>query len=151
MERSGSQKFLKFVSVIAVIFGSIGIFFGLMFLLGGGLIGTSAQAAVEGMTNQEASIASMTVGLIALIPSICELISGILGIRAANDARKIMPVWFFSLIGFLLPLIGLGAKIATGSMTGDAVASLIVPLIGSGIMFWIASNIKAQANWMAYR
>ena len=152
MARSGSQKFLLVISVLNIIFAIIGMLGSVGLMLGGSLINLAPAseaanlAAETGMTTSEVGALFAVGGAFALFGSAIELIMGILGVRAANDNRKIMPVWVISLISLILSIIGIVIGLVNGQFSASAIGSYIGSLVGSGLMFWIANNIKRQAG-----
>ena len=101
---------------------------------------------LEGSGITQGEVAGMFTlgGLMLLIVSLVELIEGILGVRAANDNQKIMPVWVLTLIGIILSAIGVIYQAVQGQLLADP--SVIASLILSVLLFWIANNIKVQAG-----
>ena len=151
MQRSGSQKVLLVLSIISIIVAVIGILFGIMKMLGGALLGMvpadeAASALSEsGLTQQEAGAFAGLAGFIVLIGCVIELIVGILGVRAANDNQKIMPVWVLAIIELILSAISLGSVVANGSFSSNGL-SAILSLVIAVLMLWIANNIKREAG-----
>ena len=150
MERSGSQKFLLVISIINIAFGIIGILGAIFLIMAGGLSGSvdAAELAESGITQQDigmvGGIFSM-LGLTAMFSSALGIIQGILGIRAANDNQKIMPVWVLALIGLVFGVIALVMTVVNGTFGTQGLSS-IISLVISGLMFWVANNIKQQAG-----
>ena len=150
MQRSGSQKALLVISIITIIFAVIGLIVSVMAIAGGALFGTvdpsQAAGALDGAgaTQGEVAAGVTLFGLVLLIACIVELIEGILGIRAANDNQKIMPVWVLAIIGIVISCIDGVALAIQGQLTENP--SIIASLIMSVWIFWIANNIKTQAG-----
>lgn len=144
MQRSGSQKVLKVISVIGIILGIISLIMALLLIVGGGLYAGSGEV-VEGMTAAEAGSASIFGGLLMLLDGAVYLVEGILGLRAAKDNQKIMPVWYLATLGLALAVFSLVMGFFNG-MDSSQVASNIGSLVGSGLMFWIANNVKREAG-----
>ena len=65
--------------------------------------------------------------------------------RAANDNQKIMPVWVLAIIGLVGAVITIVVALTDGSFSAGDTSSL-GSLVGSGLMFWVANNIKKQAG-----
>jgi hypothetical protein len=70
------------------------------------------------------------------------LVQGVLGIRAANDNQKIMPVWFISLISLAFSISNVITALFQGNFGIATVVSLLVP----SLVFWAANTIKAEAG-----
>ncbi len=150
MERTGSQKALFVLSILSVIFGGLGVILALLALLGGiglGLL-TPEQLAEVGLSNRGAGKATAiltTISIIALLSSAFSLLIGILGIRAAKDNSKIMPVWVLALIDLIFTIISTVVSLLNGA-SFDEIISFIFGIIFSAIIFALANNIKKQAG-----
>lgn len=132
MQRSGSQKFLLVVSILNLIFNGLAILAMLAFGVVAG--GRDIAGGAFGLI----SLAGVGLGLISII-------EGILGLRAANDATKIMPVWYLAVIGLVIAVVACAVSIFNGNFGSNA-SSFIGSVLGSGLTFWIANNIKRQAG-----
>ena len=101
-----------------------------------------------GLTAEEAGsvgVASAALGVasaLIIIGAIVSIIEGVLGLRAAKDNQKIMPVWVLAIIGLVGAVISLIMSIAQGAFNASSILSLAL----SGLMFWIANNIKTEAG-----
>jgi len=151
MERSGSQKFLLVISIISIVIAALGILGSIAGIMGGAFVGAADPQEVSsalsdtGLTQGEASGFVVGVFLVLLIASAVQLIVGILGVRAANDNQKIMPVWVLALVEVILYIIGIIIAIVNGSFGTDWLSSIISLAFGI-LMFWVANNIKKQAG-----
>ena len=147
MERSGSQKALFVISILNIIGGGISILFAIMTGVAGGMVGAASsaqlvEAGVDSSTQALAAGGLTIITLIAIISGAIGLIEGILGVRAANDNQKIMPVWVLAIIGLVFSVISIIMAIVQGNFQ----LSSLVGLVLSGLMFWIANNIKTEAG-----
>ena len=151
MQRSGSQKALLVLSILNIIGAVLALLSGLAMMMGGALIGavdsSEAAAALQGtgVTQGEIGVVAALAGFMVIFGGIVELIMGILGVRAANNNQKIMPVWVLAIISLVLNAIGLVAAIVNGSFATQGV-SYILALILVVLMMWIANNIKREAG-----
>ena len=151
MQRSGSQKVLLVLSIIGIIGAVLVLISGLMTMLGGALFGamssSEAAAALSGtdLTQGQAGVLFGLGGLFVVLLGVVELILGILGVRAANDNQKIMPVWILAIIEVVLCVISLILTITGGSFSTEG-ASAIISLIIAALIMWIANNIKREAG-----
>ena len=120
-------------------------------MLGGALFGAvdSSEAASAlsgtGVTQGEAGALAGIGGLLVVFAGVVELILGILGVRAANDNQKIMPVWILAIIEVILSAVSLGSCIFGGSFSTQG-ASTIISLLFAILIMWIANNIKREAG-----
>ena len=151
MERSGSQKFLLVISVINIVLAALGILGSIFGIIGGAAVTTADSAEVSsalagtGMTQVEAGGLFVGMFLFLLIASLIELIVGILGVRAANDNQKIMPVWVLALIDVILYVLGLIATAVNGDFSTNGL-SMIFSVLFALLLFWVANNIKKEAG-----
>ena len=146
MERSGSQKVLLVLSILEIIGAAIALITGVMAFVGAGAVLTDASTvAGTGATQDEAAGVFVILSGLLIVSGVWSLLCGIFGVRAANDNQKIMIVWVFCLIGVILAVVGIVAAIINGSF-GSQVWSLLGTLVFSGIMFFIANNIKKEAG-----
>lgn len=151
MQRSGSQKVLLVLSIISVVVAILGIIASLMMMLGGSVFGmVDAQTANEalqgsGITQAEAGVAFGIVGLIGVLAYVVQLIVGILGVRAANDNQKIMPVWVLALLQVILQVVS-ATMTLMGGVGMNAIVTTCVYVLIAVLVFWIANNIKREAG-----
>lgn len=148
MEKSGSQKVLKVVSILDIISAVLMFLMAIVGIVGSAGVASlnTADLADSGLTAGDQTAGVALFGIIAAVMfviGILELIEGILGIRAANDPSKIMPVWVIAIISLAGSVISLvmGAFNVAG-MTLSISSVLAVAL--DGLMFWVANNIKNQ-------
>ena len=151
MQRSGSQKALLVISIINIVFAVIALLGGLMLMFGGALFGavnsSEAAAALAGSGISQGQLGAIAGigGFVIIVSGVVELILGILGVRAANDNQKIMPVWIFAIIQLVLGVISLISIIGGGSFSTQG-GSAIFSLILAAVVMWIANNIKKEAG-----
>lgn len=145
MQRSTSQKILKVISIISVVGAIIAIIGAVLMLAGGILFAQSgAEGVVEGMTAAEAGASVAFAGFFTLVEGLICLLEGVLGLRAAKDSRKIMPVWIIAVIGLAAGIISLVMTVFRGGVDASQYGSLIGSVASSALMFWLANNIKKQ-------
>jgi hypothetical protein len=149
MEKSSSQKALKVISIINLVMGALIALLAILSFVGGSVLGsmTVSQIVNQGLNAKAQQVGTATfnmLGLILLIGGVISIIEGILGVRAANDPDKIMPVWILSIMSLTLSAATLVMSLFhMGGMTFDI--SQIVQLILDFLVFWIANNIRNQA------
>jgi hypothetical protein len=149
MEKSSSQKALKVISIINLVMGALIALLAILSFIGGSVLGsmTVSQIVNQGLYAKAQQVGTATfnmLGLILLIGGVISIIEGILGVRAANDPDKIMPVWILSIMSLTLSAATLIMSLFhMGGMTFDI--SQIVQLILDFLVFWIANNIRNQA------
>ena len=151
MERSGSQKVLLVLSILNIILAAFVILASLLTIAGGALVGAvpaeevADSLAETGLTQGQASAAFSAIGLVILIPGALMLLVGILGVRAANNNQKIMPVWVLSVISLVMWVISIVMAVMNGTV-GTDVAPNLVSIAIAVLTFWIANNIKREAG-----
>ncbi len=154
MNRSGSQKFLLVVSIINIVFGALAVIMGLLAMTGGAVIGSVSTPEVTsafdeaGMAQSTAAVLVMGGSMLIIITAVIDIVIGILGVRAANDNQKIMPVWVLCLIDLVLTIIGvIMSLVQNGSLgSGSSMLSNILSIAMTVLMFYAANNIKREAG-----
>ena len=118
VERSGSQKALRVISIVLVVFAVISIVLGLAFLalIAAGL-GTDAV----------------------------DLVVGALGLRGARDPRKVKPFFVLCVIGLAIEVAG-DVWLAAQGMLSSIGASGAVELLVIGACTWLAYDIMRQSR-----
>ena len=147
MERSGSQKALRIISIIQIVFSIIILIVGCMGFFAAGEVGSIQTGDVElnSVAQGAAGTIAVAFGVVVVIIGLWNLLCGVFGLRAANDNQKIMIVWVFLLIGMVIELVGAAMAILNG-FTDTSFWSVAGTLIWSVFMFWIANNIKREAG-----
>ena len=151
MERSGSQKALLVLSIISIVIAALGLLGSILLIASSTLVSAvpaseaSEILADTGMTQGEAGAVVGIVGFVLLFTCAIELILGILGVRAANDNQKIMPVWVLAIIEVVLSILSIGLQFGDGTIGANA-SSSVVSLLFAVLMFWLANNIKKEAG-----
>ena len=140
VERSGSQKALRVISIVLVVFAVISIVLGLAFLalIAAGL-GTDAVNAMD--PNDPDLVAGIAVGLVlgvVLVGSgVVDLVVGALGLRGARDPRKVKPFFVLCVIGLAIEVAG-DVWLAAQGMLSSIGASGAVELLVIGACTWLA-------------
>ena len=148
VERSGSQKALRVISIVLVVFAVISIVLGLAFLalIAAGL-GTDAVNAMD--PNDPDLVAGIAVGLVlgvVLVGSgVVYLVVGALGLRGARDPRKVKPFFVLCVIGLAIEVAG-DVWLAAQGMLSSIGASGAVELLVIGACTWLAYDIMRQSR-----
>ena len=146
VERTGKQKALLVLSIIGIIFGALVIISGIVILGGGALVslgGAESLAAGQLTAEDQATVATAgglasLLGVLLLLSGGFTLLTGIFGIRGANDAAKIMPYIVCAVITLILDVVSL---FATG-----ITASAIIGIVIAAIMVWLGFAIRSEAG-----
>lgn len=149
MQRSGSQKALLVLSIIKIVVAILGILFGAVtfYTIGSASVADLSSAAAETGISTESFVGiGLALGFVMLAGSLVDIIMGILGVRAANDCQKIMPVWWLALIALILGVLGIVMSVVQGNMSSSQLSSDCGSIIFSLLIFWVANNIKRQAG-----
>ena len=151
MERTSSQKVLRVIAIISIVFAVLGILAGALIGGAGGLIGTANPSDVAEMTSgtgltqgQAAGIVG-GLGIVAILASAIELIEGILCLRASNDSAKVKPAWIFSIISLGLNIVSIIWTAINGTL-GQNIGSTVAGLAIAGLIFYLCNNIKQEAG-----
>ena len=148
VERSGSQKALRVISIVLVVFAVISIVLGLAFLalIAAGL-GTDAVNAMD--PNDPDLVAGIAVGLVlgvVLVGSgVVDLVVGALGLRGARDPRKVKPFFVLCVIVLAIEVAG-DVWLAAQGMLSSIGASGAVELLVIGACTWLAYDIMRQSR-----
>jgi hypothetical protein len=147
MERSGSQKVLRILSIIQIIISILILIVGAMGFIAAGDVSSIQTGDVEtnSIVQGAAGTIAVAFGVVVVIIGLWNLLCGIFGLRAANDNTKIMIVWVFLLIGMIIELVAAAFAILNG-FQDTSIWSVAVALIWSVFMFWIANNIKKERD-----
>ncbi len=149
MQRSTSQKVLRVFSVLEILAGILAIILAAVTIGAGSLVSGEANTGIvaEGttLTGSEVSQITTIVGVALIIIGILDIIIGILGLRAAKNNQKIMPVWVLALISVIAAIIVLVLAVMNGGATSGLMSDVIT-LVLSFVVFIVANNIKKERN-----
>lgn len=148
MEKSGSQKVLKVLSILGIIFGVIMLLFAGLAFWGSNAMVAEVETISDAATNGELAGYTLVLAIASLIEGLVLILQGVLGLRAAKDNQKIMPVWVLAIIGIVFAALGVVAAI-TNSAPEELMSNLgsnILSLVYSGIYFFICNTIKKEAG-----
>ena len=106
---SGSQKALKVVSILLIIYAVVMTAFGI-FLVAGGSFLAGETIDVNG-TAEAANVMAAALGGGTIVGGIVDLVIGLLGLRGAKNPRKVGPFFVLCIIGLVLGLVGLGLSL----------------------------------------
>jgi FtsH-binding integral membrane protein len=152
MERSGSQKVLRIVSIITIIGGVLTFLVGVLALVGGGAFAGMPAAEVaeavaeSGLEQDELAFVAVAIGILALLTAALYIAEGIFGLRAAKDASKIGPMRVLVIISLVLAVVSIVLNIFEGNFTSSTLINDLVDIAWCCFMYWICNNIKNQAN-----
>ena len=144
MQKTTSQKALKVISIIMIVFAAITLLLGLGGIVTGGALGF---LGVGENGSDDAVIAgglAITVGLAILVGGCIDLAIGIFGLRGANDPRKIGAFFVLAVIGLVFAALNSLGTFFGGNASGSDIASALVGLILPLACVLLAYNIKKE-------
>lgn len=151
MEKSGSQKALKVLSIILIVLAAFSIVGMLLVLAGGGLLFTAiSENAITDVSSSDLDTVATATGLVMflgvalLISAIFDLIVGIFGVRGANNPQKIRPFIVLCIICIVVEAIGAISSFALGSTDSNTILGVILGLAIPIICLVLANNIKKE-------
>ena len=143
MERTGSQKLLKGLSIFNIATATpMALISGAM-IVGGNALAKGMNAVsleeVAGMPMpaEQAGGFVVIVGIAMLLACVFEIISSIFGMRAADNSDEIKPAWILAAFG----LVGTVATGIASATHGGMTIGLIVCIAVAALYFWSANNV----------
>ena len=137
---SGSQKYIKIISILNIIGGAFYVLIGILGFLGKGFV--SNEALIEQAGDSAAPAAVNTFLIVMIVIGLFSLCIGILGVRAANDPSKIGPVFILGVISLIISVVNVFVGIFGGNFSVYSLVECVPP----ALMTWCANNVKKQTN-----
>ena len=137
---SGSQLYIKIVSILNIIGGALYVLFGILAIFGKNVVGDSALIEQSGDATAPAAVTAFIIALI--LSGAFSLFSGIIGLRAANDPKKTGPLIILSTLSLCVGIVGIVAATIGGGFKVESIIKLVPP----ALMLWCANNVKNQAG-----
>ncbi|MEG0016307.1 MAG: hypothetical protein RRZ85_01180 [Gordonibacter sp.] len=138
---SGSQKALKVVSIITIVFAVFLVLFGALMAAGVALPGATTDTIEADGVSVSVATAAIAFAIPFIVGGILNLIIGFLGLRGAKNPRKVGPFFVLCIIGLVLGLIGLGMSLAQGSFDPSSLVNVAI----MAVCLYLASKVKQQA------
>lgn len=145
MQKSSSQKALKVISIIMIVFAGLTLALSLLTLIGGGAMGFVGASGADDSTLLVGGMV-MVLGMIMLVGGGINLVIGIFGLRGANNPQKIGVFYVLSIIGVVWAVINALVTIAGTSMDASSLISVICGLILPVACCALAFSIKKENN-----
>ncbi|MFQ8869274.1 MAG: hypothetical protein ACLR67_13380, partial [Eggerthella lenta] len=105
MQKTTSQKALKVISIIMIVFAALTLLLGIGGIVTGGALGIlgagSGDAGSAALVGGVAAVA----GFVILLGGAINLAIGIFGLRGANDPRKIGAFYVLAIIGLAFAVL----------------------------------------------
>ena len=137
---SGSQLYIKIVSILNIVGGALYVLFGILAIFGKNVVGDSALIEQSGDATAPAAVTAFIIALI--LSGAFSLFSGIIGLRAANDPKKTGPLIILSTLSLCVGIVGIVAATIGGGFKVESIIKLVPP----ALMLWCANNVKKQAG-----
>ena len=137
---SGSQLYIKIVSILNIVGGALYVLFGILAIFGKNVVGDSALIEQSGDATAPAAVTAFIIALI--LSGAFSLFSGIIGLRAANDPKKTGPLIILSTLSLCIGIVGIVAATIGGGFKVESIIKLVPP----ALMLWCANNVKKQAG-----
>ena len=134
---SGSQLYIKIVSILNIIGGALFLLIGILAIFGKSVVG---DAALIEQARDTTAPAAVTAFIVAMILS--GAFSLIIGLRAANDPKKAGSLIILSALSLCVGIVGIVAATIGGGFKIESVIKLVPP----ALMLWCANNLKKQTN-----
>lgn len=136
------QKVLRTMSIVLLAVASFGVIVGIITCVFGELPISRLGSSVLSLGGyQSSSGATFALGLGLSLYAVLDIVVGVLGYRAANDPRKIMPVIVLCIIGIAIGVLGIASDLAYGYfLYSDLVNSIVL-----AAFLWVAFNVKKLA------
>lgn len=138
---SGSQRVLKIISILMIIWAIVQLLAGIFFIIGANLPDLQTQTISAEGTTMDMATASFALGVGLIAAFVINLIIGLLGVRGAKNPHKIGLYFVLCIIGLVLGLISLGMSLAQGTFNWYSLISLAL----IAVCTVLASKIKKQA------
>ena len=146
MQKTTSQKALKVISIIMIVFAALTLLLGIGGIVTGGALGIlgagSGDAGSAALVGGVAAVA----GFVILRGGAITRASGIFGLRGANDPRKIGAFYALAIIGLAFAVLSALGTFFGGSADGGDIASALFGLVLPLVCVLFADNIKKETN-----
>ena len=126
MQKTTSQKALKVISIIMIVFAALTLLLGIGGIVTGGALGI------------------LVAGFVILLGGAINLAIGIFGLRGANDPRKIGAFYVLAIIGLAFAVLSALGTFFGGSADGGDIASALFGLVLPLACVLLAYNIKKE-------
>ena len=133
MQKTTSQKALKVISIIMIVFAALTLLLGIGGIVTGGALGILGAGSGDA-------------GSAALVGGAINLAIGIFGLRGANDPRKIGAFYVLAIIGLAFAVLSALGTFFGGSADGGDIASALFGLVLPLVCVLLAYNIKKENN-----
>ena len=127
MQKTTSQKALKVISIIMIVFAALTLLLGIGGIVTGGALGILGAGIGD-------------------LGGAINLAIGIFGLRGANDPRKIGAFYVLAIIGLAFAVLSALGTFFGGSADGGDIASALFGLVLPLVCVLLAYTIKKENN-----
>lgn len=138
---SGSQKALKVISIVLIIWAVITILIGAFLAAGSAMPGMSDQSIDVSGTALNASSAALALGVGTVVGGVINLIIGFLGLRGAKNPKKIGAFLVLCIIGLILGIAGIVLNVMNGAFQWTDLVSVVIVIVCTILAF----SVRKQA------
>lgn len=138
---SGSQKALKIISIILVVWSILVIALGAFLAAGSAVPGMSAETIDMGGEVTDMATAALAFGIGTAIGGVINLVIGLLGLRGAKNPHKIGLFFVLCIVGLVLGVVGIVMDFMQGSFQWTSLVSVVIVAVCT----YLAHSIKKQA------
>lgn len=138
---SSSQKTLKIISIVLLVWAVLVIIFGALMAAGSQVPGMSNEVVdIEG-TTVDLSLAAMGLAIGTIVNGVINLVIALFGLRGAKNPAKIGVFFILCIIGLVLGAVGLVMDISQGVFQWTSLVSFALIIVCTVLAY----NIKKQA------
>lgn len=138
---SGSQKALKVISIVLIVWAIVVILLGGFMAAGSAAPGMSAQSIDMGGSTMDMATAALAFGIGTVVGGVVNLIIGLLGLRGAKNPHKIGLFFALCVIGLVLGIVGIVMNIMQGAFQWTSLVSVVIVAACT----LLAAKIRKQA------
>lgn len=138
---SGSQKALKVISIVLLVWGVLMALLGVFLVAGSQVPGLSAESMDVNGTTMNMATAAVGIGAGIIVVGVVYAIIALLGLRGAKNPRKIGAFFILCIIGLVLGLVSLGMGVAQGTFQWQSLIGLVI----IAVCAYLANVVKKQA------
>lgn len=138
---SGSQKALKVISILLLIWGILMLLLGVFLAAGSQVPGMSAESMDVNGTTMNLATAAIGIGVGTIVAGVVYVVIALLGLRGAKNPRKAGAFFVLCIIGLVLSLISLGMGIAQGTFKWQSLIGMLI----IAVCTYLANAVKKQA------
>lgn len=138
---SGSQKTLKIISIVLVVWAILVILLGAFLAAGSAVPGMSAESIDMGGSTTDMATAALGFGIGIAVGGVVNLVIGLLGLRGAKNPHKIGLFFALCIVGLVLGVVGIVMSVMQGAFQWTSLVSLVIVAACT----YLAAKIRKQA------